>query len=41
LVAVDDLSIKFAPIQQIRAWFERMPSHARSKDGSPLEVADQ
>jgi carbamoyltransferase len=40
LVAVVDLSIKFAPLRQIRAWFDRMIPRARSKDGSPLDVAD-
>jgi carbamoyltransferase len=40
LVVVDDLSIKFASLPKIRAWFKRMVPRARSKDGSPLDVAD-
>jgi carbamoyltransferase len=40
LVTVDDLSIKFASIGKIRAWFKGITPRARSKDDSPLEVAD-
>ena len=40
LIAVDDLSIRFAPVAKIRAWFERTIPRARTKDRSPLDVAD-
>ena len=40
LVTVEELSIRFASIAKIRAWFKRMTPRARSQDRSPLEAAD-
>jgi carbamoyltransferase len=40
LLRVDGLSLKYPPLRQIEAWFERMKPKSRTKDMSALDVAN-
>jgi len=40
LLKVEGLSIKYSPLPQIEAWFERIKKRERAKNASPFEVAD-